>query len=132
MCLTVSTRMPHIGKMNTNTKYLLRATCYQASYCTIIILDCPTLELPCNGLFVDVPANAKPGDFATYACLEGFEVDGNSTRICQDDYTWGGISPCCVRTCRRMYINIIIILQDFRNAPSALMLIYVKNLILSL
>ena len=68
----------------------------------IIIPECPTLENLCNVL-VDSPINPKPGDVATYDCLEGFELDGEETRTCQDDYTWDGSAPCCViRPCKGM------------------------------
>ena len=72
----------------------------------IVILECPTLEPPCNGFLVDVPTNPKPGDVATFDCLDGFELDGDKTgtRTCQEDYTWDGMSLCCVKTCRRMYL----------------------------
>ena len=69
----------------------------------ILISECPILEHPCNGL-VDLPVNPKPGDVATYNCSEGFELDGEKTRTCLDDYTWDGIAPCGVtKTCRSMH-----------------------------
>ena len=81
------------------------------AYIYFWIPECPTLEPPCNGFFIEPQLNPKPGDVLTYGCLEGFEVDGETTRICQDDYTWEGMSPCCVKTtCKRMYLLLLLLL----------------------
>ena len=78
--------------------------------CIVNSTECPVLEHPCNGFLVDPPINPKPGDAATYDCMEGFVLDGENARACQDDYTWDGISPCCVkRTCRGMNVFIVMI-----------------------
>ncbi|XP_030635356.1 LOW QUALITY PROTEIN: sushi, von Willebrand factor type A, EGF and pentraxin domain-containing protein 1 [Chanos chanos] len=36
------------------------------------------------------------GDMIMYTCLPGFELQGDSVRICQDDKTWTGVRPVCV------------------------------------
>ena len=71
----------------------------------VVISECPMLEPPCNGQLLDQPINPKPGDVVTYDCLMGFELIGEKTRTCQEDYTWDGKSPCCVwNPCLSMYI----------------------------
>ena len=75
----------------------------------LLFLECTKLEPPCNGLLVDAPMNPKPGDVVTYDCQDGFELEGEKNRTCQDDYTWDGNSPCCIKTCRRKYIYGIIV-----------------------
>ena len=85
------------------------------NWLSIVILECPALEPPCNGRLLDVPSNPKPGDVATFDCLDGFELDGdkNGTRICLEDYTWDGMSLCCVK---HADVCIYYILTGFKNA----------------
>ena len=87
------------------------SNCWQ-SYATahlLIFPECSILEHPCHGFIVDPPLNPIPGDVVTYGCLEGFEVDGASTRTCLEDYTWEGISPCCVKKSQRMYLLLLLL-----------------------
>ena len=35
------------------------------------------------------------GAMATYTCDEGFNLIGNSTRLCQADGSWKGTDPTC-------------------------------------
>ena len=50
---------------------------------------------PANGTVV-VIGNTR-GDMATYSCNAGFELVGNSTRVCGDDGEWSGEAPMCIR-----------------------------------
>ena len=34
---------------------------------------------------------------ATYSCNDGFTLEGQSTRTCQDDGEWSGSAPTCER-----------------------------------
>ena len=36
------------------------------------------------------------GDTATYSCDSGYELDGNTTRICQADGSWTESASICV------------------------------------
>ena len=56
-------------------------------------VQCPNLPNPLNGR-VNQQGN-KPGNRATYTCLTGYELDGNSTRICQNNGQWSGEAPTC-------------------------------------
>ena len=90
--------------------YRIRTLCWtealNVNWC-LFITECPLLEPPCNGI-LDVPVKPIPGNVATYDCVDGFELIGNKTRICQEDHTWDGISPCCqqavAKTCEGMYL----------------------------
>ena len=54
---------------------------------------CPSLSQPENGA---VSLNGTR-TVATYFCDDGFELAGNSTRICEEDDTWSGEAPTCAR-----------------------------------
>ena len=59
---------------------------------------CPFSECPSLG---DVPDGSvtvsgfRTGDTAVYSCDEGFDLDGESTRVCRSDSTWSGEHPVC-------------------------------------
>ena len=36
------------------------------------------------------------GGTATYSCNTGFELDGDTTRTCQNDRNWNGSAPLCI------------------------------------
>ena len=56
---------------------------------------CPTLTDPASG---DVNFNSTEiGSMANYSCNEGFILNGNATRICQDNGEWSGDDPTCQR-----------------------------------
>ena len=63
------------------------------------ISECGPLDQPCNG-HVD-SSGVLPGDVANYSCETGYELQGESSRTCLDNWEWDGIAPCCVKTCRR-------------------------------
>lgn len=44
---------------------------------------------------VDQPAEAEPGDEATYSCDEGYVLLGAEVRVCGEDGEWGGEAPTC-------------------------------------
>lgn len=55
--------------------------------------ECPTLPAPANG---DVSlTDVTVGSTAAYSCDIGFELVGNSRRVCQSDGTWSGEDPIC-------------------------------------
>lgn len=49
----------------------------------------------------------KPGDKATYTCDYGFELSGNSQRVCQASGEWSGSDPTCERksVCGDIYVS---------------------------
>ena len=44
---------------------------------------------------VDVSGGTMIGDTATYQCDQHFQLNGEDTRMCQDDGTWSGTAPTC-------------------------------------
>ena len=61
----------------------------------INLVRCPNLPNPSNGR-VNQRGN-KPGDRASYTCNSGYELQGDSTRICQNSGQWSGDAPTCER-----------------------------------
>ena len=59
------------------------------------LVRCPNLPNPSNGR-VNQRGN-KPGDRASYTCNSGYELQGDSTRICQNNGEWSGDAPACER-----------------------------------
>ena len=59
------------------------------------IVRCPDLPDPSNGR-VNQRGN-KPGDRASYTCNSGYELQGDSTRTCQNNGQWSGDAPTCER-----------------------------------
>ena len=57
---------------------------------------CPDLEDPVYGSVDD--GDNRPGTKAVYTCNDGFRLDGEPKRLCQDDGTWDGEAPTCERT----------------------------------
>ena len=63
------------------------------------LVRCPNLPNPSNGR-VNQRGN-KPGDRASYTCNSGYELQGDSTRICQNNGQWSGDAPTCERESMR-------------------------------
>ena len=38
---------------------------------------------------------ATSGDTCSFTCNNGYEIFGNTTRICQTDGSWSGSDPVC-------------------------------------
>ena len=53
---------------------------------------CPDLTPPENGA-IEFMNNV--GDTATYTCDDGYDLSGESTRICLSTGTWSGSEPVC-------------------------------------
>ena len=60
---------------------------------SLTVVDCSTLENPINGVVTF--ANTTFGSVATYSCNRGFVLDGNKTRVCQEDGLWSYEAPEC-------------------------------------
>ena len=67
------------------------------------MIDCGGLANPEGGqvtfasgvvMIVDTGLNAE----ATYSCDEGYSLDGDQTRTCQESGEWTGAAPTC--TCK--------------------------------
>ena len=59
-------------------------------------MDCGALPNPANGL-VNNTNGTTFGQTATYSCNTGYNLVGNSTRMCQATGVWSGSAPTCER-----------------------------------
>ena len=59
-------------------------------------VDCGALPDPANGQ-VNTTAGTTFGQTATYSCNTGYNLVGNSTRMCQATGVWSGSAPTCER-----------------------------------
>lgn len=57
--------------------------------------SCVSLQDPVNGA-VDQPADAATGDTASYSCDEGYVLEGDATRTCEESGDWSSSAPRCV------------------------------------
>ena len=57
-------------------------------------MDCGTLPNPVNGQ-VNHTAGTTLGQTATYSCNAGYDLVGNSTRVCETTGVWSGSAPTC-------------------------------------
>lgn len=56
-------------------------------------MDCGSLNDPVNGSVVG-PTSTFPS-MVTYSCDEGFELEGEASRMCQANGKWTGSDPMC-------------------------------------
>ena len=73
--------------MTLNTDIPCLLSCY--------IVDCGPLSNPANGQ-VDISSGTTLNSVATYSCYTGYNVTGESTRICTADGQWTSSAPTCV------------------------------------
>ena len=57
------------------------------------VVDCDSLPNPTNGSVIF--SMSTFGAMATYMCDEGFDLIGNSTRLCLANGSWEGTAPTC-------------------------------------
>ena len=60
----------------------------------LTVVDCGTLADPANGQ-VSHTAGTTFGQTATYSCNTGYNLEGDSTRMCQAAELWSGNEPNC-------------------------------------
>ena len=65
-----------------------------------VVVDCGSLTDPANGSATHTSGTTF-GQTATYSCNTGHNLEGNSTRTCQDTGEWSGSAP----TCEGMLLN---------------------------
>jgi len=70
--------------------------CVTQSLFLSTVVDCGTLSDPANGL-VSHLSGTTSGQIATYNCDPGYNLTGESIRMCQVNATWSGIAPTCQR-----------------------------------
>ena len=57
-------------------------------------MDCRSLTDPANGQATHT-AGTTFGQIATYSCNTGYNLVGDSTRMCQATGQWSGSAPTC-------------------------------------
>ncbi len=62
------------------------------------VVDCGRLTDPENGQVIF--ADTRFGFRARYRCFSGYTLQGETSRLCEDDGFWTGSSPICVREYR--------------------------------
>ena len=90
-------------------------------------VDCGTLPNPVNGR-VNHTAGTTLGQTATYSCNAGYDLVGNSTRVCETTGLWSGSAPTCpsklviinhqVRLCIYVYIFLLSTVVDCGPLPN--------------
>ena len=70
----------------------------------MFILDCGPLSKPDNGDVV-LNASTKYEAVANYSCNDGFQLVGDTSRICQSTGTWSGVQPTCAKNGNTNYIQ---------------------------
>ena len=60
----------------------------------LAVVDCGNMTAPANGQ-VDHTAGTTFGQTATYSCNTGYNLVGDSTRMCQAEEDWSGSAPTC-------------------------------------
>ncbi len=64
-----------------------------------IVIECPELSDPENGMVILVPDDNIPGTEAIYRCDQGLGFDGPPSRICQLNGEWTGEDTTCTGIC---------------------------------
>ena len=64
-------------------------------YISLLASDCGSLQSPLNGM-VDT-TGTKFGDTASYNCIPGYYIIGETTRTCEKSGVWSGVAPICQR-----------------------------------
>ena len=57
-------------------------------------MDCGSLTNPANGQ-VSTTGGTTFGQNATYSCITGYNLVGDSTRTCEANGDWSGSPPTC-------------------------------------
>ena len=74
--------------------FLLSSSSFSVSSTAI---DCGSLPNPLNGM-VDLSGGTMLGSEATYSCMAGYQLEGNSTRLCTTAGEWHPEAPTCARS----------------------------------
>ena len=68
---------------------------FESMFVIPLVADCGPLSNPANGQ-VDISSGTTLNSVATYSCYTGYNVTGESTRICTADGQWTPTAPTCV------------------------------------
>ena len=67
---------------------------------TLLIVSCPDLHQPDNGMIDCMLGDdgvASYQDTCRFSCSEGYDLSGNTSRMCQYNGTWDGTLVTCHR-----------------------------------
>ncbi len=75
------------------------SNCLYADF-SVTVISCTSLNPISNGLIAYSPNSLDFGTTATHTCLEGYFLEGTSTRTCIGDGSgvngnWNGVAPVC-------------------------------------
>ncbi|RWS04130.1 P-selectin-like protein [Dinothrombium tinctorium] len=72
--------------------------------CVRVVLACPALPTPVNGIITGVCGNnSPPGSTCNFSCRPGYRLIGQSALRCNSDGTWNANIPQCqALTCSRL------------------------------
>ena len=62
-------------------------------------VDCGDLPFPENGQVILLNTSTGEQSLAEYSCNEGYMIEGETVRQCQETGIWGGTAPTCVGKC---------------------------------
>lgn len=76
------------------------------SFFFFLVITCPKLKVPENGYLVKANACSNVVNAACgIRCRIGFQLTGDSIRLCEKDGTWSGNEPQCSRKFTTYYVN---------------------------
>ena len=78
-------------------------------------MNCGPLTDPANGQ-VSHPDGTTFGQTATYSCNTGFNLVGDSTRMCQATGMWSGSEPTCQRMLHKFCMHLKMLTESNINA----------------
>ena len=64
------------------------------TFCFYIAVDCGPLRQPKNGIVNTIP-DTYLNSTATYSCNPGYNLTGNTQRVCQSNGSWSSSAPYC-------------------------------------
>ena len=62
------------------------------------VVTCQSISPPDNGASTCSTGTSNVGDNCTVTCNEGYEVQGDGVRTCQNNGTWNGTEAMCMMT----------------------------------
>lgn len=64
------------------------------SFFVHLAIDCGTPPRPSNGA-VHLQSGTQLNDIARYSCSDGYWLDGDEERMCEENRQWSGQLPVC-------------------------------------
>ena len=93
---------------------------------TSTVVDCNNLPNPTNGQ-VNQTTGTTFGQTATYDCDVGYNLEGDSTRMCQATGMWSGSEPNCTSESKLTIATYLVTLLRCQTEISFLNLIFLLS-----